>query len=79
MKMINDGKIKMVEILNVFSRWVALQQFGLCHEVFGTQRFEVRSTAQKLIQFNRIDLRFSGCGKTLKENCLLSDTRKNVV
>ena len=40
------------------------------HGAAETERSEVRSTDQKLIQFNRIDLRFSGCGKTLKENCL---------
>ena len=29
---------------------------------------------QKLIQFSRMELRFSGCGKTLKENCLLDNS-----
>ena len=64
-------KSQWLKYQNILSRWVALQQFRVSHEVLGKQRFEVRSSAQKLIQFNRIDLRFSGCGKTLKENCLL--------
>ena len=63
MKMINDSKITTVEI--------AKYLLAMCHEVLRTWRFEVRSFVQKLIQFSRIDLRFSGCGKTLKENCLI--------
>ena len=45
---------------------------GVCHAVIRTHRREARRAVQKLIQFNRIDMRFSGCGKTLKENCLIS-------
>ena len=39
-------------------------------------RREAGPAVEKLIQFSRIDLRFSGCGKTLKENCLLQESLK---